>query len=125
MSDWLKTKGFPLVWATFTIWNLRNNINWFLEVRDYYFSFGSAVTGIYLNIFQLMMAVTIYFELNKKPVLGELISIIFGTLMLISWQLIMFRYGDIIRTFDNAMVIIMGVFCIFLGIIRLIRLARR
>jgi len=124
MQDWLKKKGVPLFIGVFALYMLWDSINFFLSFRESYYLFGTAISGIFIGILFLVIAITTYFELNGKPAAGQVISIISGTLMLISWLLIIARDGDMIDTLDRIVILFGSGLMIFVGIFKLMKLGR-
>lgn len=124
MQDWLKKKGTPLFIGVFALYMLWDSINFFLSFRESYYLFGTAISGIFIGIIFLVIAITTYFEFNGKPAAGQVISIISGALMLMSWLLIIARDGDMIDMLSRIMVSLASGVMVFVGIFKLIKLGR-
>ena len=122
MQDWMKKKGLPLFIGIVALHMLRSDVNFYLNSE--YYGFGQVISSIFLGIMLLVVAIATYFEMNGKAVLGQVLYIISGVVALISWSIIVIRYGAMIDTFDIVITLVLSVVFILAGIIKLVRLEK-
>jgi len=124
MQDWLKKKGYPLLMVAFAAWMIWDNVQWILGNRGEFFDLGVQLSGAFMGIMILISGIIAYLESHGKPALGQVVMIISGICMIISWQTIRLFHGDALSTWDNILVFGLASLMAIVGIFKLIRLHR-